>query len=201
MKFLSTKIGGAILTLAFIFSISAAAGMTAQAQGRRDRNDRQERRRDRDDRSANNQAQNRDWRNRDQDRDRRDDRSRRNDGNNGRYENNGRYGNNGTYGNNRGYGNYGSYGNYGGYGNGNQVAVNQGYQYGLSTGASDAQRGQSYNPQRSHYWRNASSQAFRSGFVQGYEQGYRQYAGYGNGGYGNTRNRSGSILGGIFGRP
>jgi len=71
--------------------------------------------------------------------------------------------------------------------------VHQGYQYGLNTGASDAQRGQSYSPQRSRYYRNASSQAFRQGFVRGYDQGYRQYAGsdngrYGNGRYGNGRN-------------
>ena len=200
MKNLRTKIGGAILTLAFIFGISVAAEMTAQAQYRGDRDaQRQDRSRDNDDRWNGNQSQNRDWRRdrdrdwrRDQDRDRdRDDRWRRNDRNNGRYGNNGSYGNYGGYGNNGGYGNYGGY----------QAAANQGYQYGLSTGASDAQRGQGFNPQRSHYYRNASSQAFRSGFVQGYQQGYRQYSGYGNGRYGNTRNRSGSILGGIFGRP
>jgi hypothetical protein len=76
--------------------------------------------------------------------------------------------------------------------------MNQGYQYGLNTGASDAQRRQSFSPQRSHYYQNASSQAFRNGFVQGYNAGYRQYSGYGNGNYGrgNTRSR---ILGGIFG--
>ena len=66
-----------------------------------------------------------------------------------------------------------------------------------NTGANDAQRGQSYSPQRSHYWRDASSQAFRSGFEQGYSQGYQQYGGYGN----NSRYGRGSILGGIFGRP
>jgi hypothetical protein len=84
---------------------------------------------------------------------------------------------------------------YGGY---NNQAIQQGFQYGVSTGASDAQRRQSYSPQRSHYYQNASSQAFRDGFVRGYDQGYRQYAGaygnnggyrndgsYGNGGYGN----------------
>src|SRR5438128_3404422 len=226
MKNLRTKIGGAILTLAFIFGISVAAGMTAQAQYPGDRDaQRRDRRRDNDDRWNGNQSQNRDWRRdrdrdwrRDQDRDRdRDDRWRRNDRNNGRYGSNGSYGNNGGYGNYGGYGNNGGYGN-GGYGNGGygnggygnggygnggygnyggyQAAANQGYQYGLSIGASDAQRGQNFNPQRSHYYRNASSQAFRSGFVQGYQQGYRPYSGYGNRGYGR-----GSILGGIFGRP
>src|SRR4029453_135827 len=44
----------------------------------------------------------------------------------------------------------------GGYNNGNQGARNQGYQIGIQTGASDAQRGQSYNPQRSSYYRNAN---------------------------------------------
>ena len=192
MKNLSTKIGGAILTLAFILGISAAAGTTAQAQYRRDRDDRRsERRRDRDDRWSNNQSQNRDWQRERAERERLE-RARRD---NRVYGNNGGYGNYGTYGNN------GSYGNYGGYGNGSQVQANQGYQYGLSTGASDAQRRQSYSPQRSHYWRDASSQAFRSGFEQGYAQGYQQYAGYGNGGYGNNRSRSGGILGQILGRP
>jgi hypothetical protein len=73
--------------------------------------------------------------------------------------------------------------------------MNQGYQYGVNTGASDAQRGQSYSPQRSHYYRSASSQAFRQGFVQGYDAGFRQYNGYYN------RNRSSSVLGRIFGLP
>ena len=68
----------------------------------------------------------------------------------------------------------------------NNQQAQQGYQYGVNTGASDAQRGQSYCPQRSHYYRDASSQAFRDGFTQGYDQGYRQYSGsYGNGGYRN----------------
>jgi len=72
---------------------------------------------------------------------------------------------------------------YGGY---NNQQLQQGFQYGVNTGASDAQRRQSYSPQRSHYYRDAPSQAFRDGFVRGYDQGYRQYAGaYGNGGYRN----------------
>ncbi len=64
MRNLRTTIGGAILTLAFIFGISSAAGITAEAQNRNDRSDRDDRnaqnqRRDRD--NDNNQAQNRDW--------------------------------------------------------------------------------------------------------------------------------------------
>lgn len=70
---------------------------------------------------------------------------------------------------------------YGGY---NNQQLQQGYQYGVNTGASDAQHRQGYSPQRSHYYRNASTQAFRDGFVRGYDEGYRRYsATYGNGGY------------------
>ena len=119
--------------------------------------------------------------------------------NNGTY-NNGGYRNDGTY-NNGGYNN-------GGYNNQNQVELNQGYQQGINTGASDAQRRQSYSPQRSRHYQNASSQAFRDGFVRGYDAGFRQYAGNNNGGYDNnggyrTGNTGGisDILGAILGRP
>jgi hypothetical protein len=70
-----------------------------------------------------------------------------------------------------------------------QVARQQGYSYGLNVGAADAQRGQSFNPQRSRYYRNgidgfSSSygnrgqyrQVFRSAFLQGYREGYQRYA-------------------------
>src|SRR4030095_16259149 len=74
----------------------------------------------------------------------------------------------------------------------NQQQLQQGYQYGVTTGSSDAQRRQSYRPQRSHYFREARTQAFRDGFVRGYDRGFSQYsasAGYGygrpNGGYRN----------------
>ncbi|HEX6044462.1 MAG TPA: hypothetical protein VFZ22_08235 [Pyrinomonadaceae bacterium] len=63
---------------------------------------------------------------------------------------------------------------------GYQAARQQGYSYGLNVGAADAQRGQSYNPQRSRYYRNGSrgwsQQAFRDGFLQGYRDGYQRYA-------------------------
>ena len=101
------------------------------------------------------------WRDRDRDRDRRDDRyDRRND----RYRD-------------RNYGNYGY-----------EQARQQGYSYGMNVGASDAQRGQSYNPQRSKYWRNATEgynsygnreqykQVFRNAFEQGYREGFQRYA-------------------------
>jgi hypothetical protein len=188
------KIGGALITLLMVAGFSLAAGSTAQAQYRRDRNrngvnDRYERNRDwRRDRNSNVYDRNRNGVDDRYERGSVYDRNR--NGVDDRYERNGGY--YGTYGNN------GRYGNNGGY---NQAAMNQGYQNGLNTGASDAQRGQSYNPQRSHFYREASSQAFRDGFVQGYEQGYRQYAGYNNGGYRRSNGNIGNILGGIFGRP
>ena len=89
------------------------------------------------------------------------------------------------------------------YDNGYQIAREQGYRNGLSTGAADAQRGQSYSPQRSHFWKNGTDgyssrygnrgqykQVFRDAFVQGYRQGYQQYGGYqrgNNGRWGNGR--------------
>jgi flagellar biosynthesis/type III secretory pathway protein FliH len=78
----------------------------------------------------------------------------------------------------------------------NNQQVQQGYQYGVNTGASDAQRGQSYSPQRSRYYRDARTQAFREGFVRGYDQAYRQYAGAnGNGRYGNRGRNNGNYGG------
>jgi hypothetical protein len=73
-----------------------------------------------------------------------------------------------------------------------EIARQQGYSFGMNVGASDAQRGQSYNPQRSRYFRNANSgyndsyygnrgqyqQVFRNAFVQGYREGYMRYGGY-----------------------
>jgi hypothetical protein len=180
------KVGRAIFAFSLMLGIGIMMNITAQAQGR----DNGQWRRERDRRI---------WqeRNRDQNRARRDDR--RDD----RYDRGNVYGNNGTYDRNRGYGNNGVYNN-GGYNNGNQMELNQGYQAGVNTGASDAQRGQSYNPQRSHYFKDASSQAFRNGFVRGYDAGFRQYGGYNNNGdYRRTNNGGGlgNILGGILGRP
>jgi peptidyl-prolyl cis-trans isomerase-like 4 len=73
--------------------------------------------------------------------------------------------------------------------NGFQVARQQGYSYGINVGAADAQRGQSYNPQRSRYYRNADQgyssyygnrgqyrQVFRYAFIQGYREGFQRYA-------------------------
>jgi len=91
------------------------------------------------------------------------------------------------------------------YGRGNygyQIARDQGYRDGLSTGASDAQRGQSYDPQRSHYWKNGTDgynssygnkgqykQAFREAFDQGYREGFQRY---GNNRRGNNNGRRGN---------
>jgi hypothetical protein len=127
---------------------------------------------------VNAQYRNRDddrWERRDRDdrnREWRRNRSRRNDDDDRwRRHRNGRYGNNGGY--NTVY---------------QQQELNRGYQQGINTGASDAQRGQSYSPQRSRHYQRAGSVPFREGFVRGYDQGYRQYAGYRNnrgyGGYG-----------------
>jgi len=80
-----------------------------------------------------------------------------------------------------------------GYNNGYQIAREQGYRNGLSTGASDAQRNRSFDPQRSHFWKNGDDgyssrygnrgqfkQVFRDAFVQGYREGYQRYGGYNN---------------------
>lgn len=177
---LNSKIGRALLAFSFLFTIVIAASTEVQAQYR-DRDGSY--RRDRNDDGRYRRDRDRDWRrNRDRDRDGRDD----------HYERNG------------GYGNYGGYG-----GNVYRAAMNQGYQDGLNTGARDAERGQSYNPQRSRYYKNANSgynsgnngqskQAYRNGFVRGYQEGYRQYGGYRRD---DRRNSGGGILGEIFGRP
>jgi len=123
---------------------------------------------------------------RDRDRDRRDDRWERRDRDD-RYRDD-RYRND-RY-RDRNYGNYGY-----------QTARQQGYSYGLNVGAADAQRGQSYNPQRSRYWKNATEgynsyygnkgqykQVFRDAFEQGYREGFQRY-GYNNNRRGRWDNR------------
>ena len=70
-----------------------------------------------------------------------------------------------------------------------QVARDRGYSYGMTVGAADAQRRQSYNPQRSRYWRDGLEgyirdfenrgqyrQVFRNSFERGYRDGYQRYA-------------------------
>ena len=71
-----------------------------------------------------------------------------------------------------------------------EIARQQGFSYGMNAGAADAQRGQSYSPQRSRYWRNADTgynsyygnrgqymQVYRNAFAQGYREGYMRYGG------------------------
>ena len=106
--------------------------------------------------------------------------------NNGGYRNDGYYGNNGGYRNDDYYGNRGY----------TRQELNAGYQQGIATGSDDGRRNKSYNPERSRYFKNASTQAYREGFVRGYDEGYRQYAGN----HSNRRsNTAAQILGQIFG--
>ena len=57
-----------------------------------------------------------------------------------------------------------------------QAADNQGFKDGLKTGSSDARRGQSNDPERSHYFKNAGfgnfGQTYREGFLRGYSEGF-----------------------------
>lgn len=151
-----------------LLGVATIAGTTAQAQYPGGYG---QDRRDRDDRYR---------RNRDDDDRYRNDRNRNNRNRDDRYRND-------PYGRN---GNNGYYDQY-------QVAREQGYRNGLSTGASDAQRGQSYNPQRSHFWKNGNDgyangnrgqykQVFRDAFAQGYREGYQRYGGYNNNRRGNN---------------
>jgi len=70
-------------------------------------------------------------------------------------------------------------------------AYDKGYQDGLYTGANDARRGQTFEPERSHFYQRGNSgflaifgasdsykQAYRDGFLRGYEEGYRDWQRY-----------------------
>lgn len=175
--YLRNKVGRILLGLSFLVGIGFASSTVAQAQRPWERNQDRHERRERD----------RDYR-----RDRDYDRSRD-------YSSNRDSRNNEQYGRNTSYGNYGGYG---GYGNVSQVAINQGYQDGLYTGSRDAERGQSYNPQRSHFYQNGHGdsggnyrngygyeQAYRNGFLRGYNEGFRRNGGYNRGGNGNYGRR------------
>jgi Ni/Co efflux regulator RcnB len=179
---LMKSVGGALATLLIALGISMVTGTAALAQSRQSLPDRN--------------AQFQGDRNRDQNRNQTQGRNEIRKAPVAVYSNNGGDDNRGL---NRGYGINNGYRSNNAY----QIAQSQGYQAGLSTGASDAQRGQSNSPQRSHYYRDGSSQAFRDGFVQGYEAGFRQYSGYNNGGYGrgSTGVNVGGLLGAILGRP
>ena len=70
------------------------------------------------------------------------------------------------------------YGYYGKYVFGDSEAANsQGYHDGLRTGADDARHARSYDPERSHYFKNAGfgnfAEDYREGFERGYNAGFR----------------------------
>ena len=56
------------------------------------------------------------------------------------------------------------------------AAESQGYHDGLKTGASDAQKGKSNDPERSHFFQDAGfgnfAEAYREGFMEGYNAGF-----------------------------
>jgi hypothetical protein len=58
-----------------------------------------------------------------------------------------------------------------------EEAVNQGYKDGHKTGKSDGKKEKSYDPQRSHYYKDSGfgnfAEVYRSGFSRGYQDGYR----------------------------
>jgi hypothetical protein len=86
-----------------------------------------------------------------------------------------RYGPYGWYGYPYGYPYYGYYGQYM---FGDSVgADSQGYHDGLKTGEEDARHGRSFDPERSHYFKDAGFGNFggdyREGFERGYSEGYR----------------------------
>jgi hypothetical protein len=81
------------------------------------------------------------------------------------------------------------------YGGNSSDAYNRGYQDGLFTGANDARRGQSYDPERSHFYRRGAPgffssfgyggtdrDSYREGFLRGYEEGFYHYDTYFTGG-------------------
>jgi hypothetical protein len=75
-----------------------------------------------------------------------------------------------------------------------RTAYERGYDDGLFTGANDARRGQTYDPQRSHFYndtpgyrssmgkRDVYSLAYRDGFLHGYREGYQNWQKYFAGG-------------------
>ncbi len=185
------KFGRILLAFSFITGIGLVSSAAVQAQRPwdrdEDRHDQRDRNRGDRDRNYRRDRDNGDYR---RDRDRDNDRD---------WD----YHRNDQYRRNRGYGNNGGYGGYGGYGNASQIALNEGYQDGLYTGSSDAQRGQNYSPQRSHFYRNGHGdsggyggyygngdhfqKAYPNGFLRGYDEGFRR-----NGGYNRNRRSNGN---------
>ena len=62
-----------------------------------------------------------------------------------------------------------------------EEAVEQGHEDGFKTGKSDGKKNKSYNPQRSHYFKEAGfgnfAEVYRPAFERGYQEGYRVGAG------------------------
>ena len=58
-----------------------------------------------------------------------------------------------------------------------EKAGNQAYKDGFKTGKDDGKKDKSYNPQRSHYFKEAGfgnfAEVYRSAFSRGYQDGYR----------------------------
>jgi len=56
-------------------------------------------------------------------------------------------------------------------------ASNQGYHDGYEVGAKDARKGESYDPERSHYFHDSGfgnfAEAYREGFTRGYHDAFR----------------------------
>ena len=72
---------------------------------------------------------------------------------------------------------YGYDGYYSQYVFGDSVAADsQGFHDGLNTGSSDARRGQSNDPERSHYFKDSGfgnfAEDYRQGFMRGYSEGF-----------------------------
>ena len=73
---------------------------------------------------------------------------------------------------------YYPYGYYGKYVFGDSVgADSQGYEDGLRTGEEDVHHGRSYDPERSHYFKDSGfgnfAESYRDGFERGYGAGFR----------------------------
>jgi len=88
----------------------------------------------------------------------------------------------------------GTYGQSGGAAQVSLSAYDRGYEDGLYTGANDARRGQTYDPERSHFYddtpgyhsvmgtRDVYKRAYRDGFLRGYREGYQNWQKYFSGG-------------------
>lgn len=58
-----------------------------------------------------------------------------------------------------------------------EEATEEGYENGFKTGKDDGKKAKSYNPQRSHYYKEAGfgnfAEVYRSSFSRGYQDGFR----------------------------